>query len=635
MPPINASFDQNAVVTIQGGGVYGLSLLGQLQAVLDADIQPVALAGTSAGAIVATLYWAGLEPDQVRDHFVELSRVQNGLVNLVGPFDGSLAYQSFQNWGRRLSGYFAWFRRLFRSNGEGERESAWRTWLKHCYMLPAYLYGLPIWLGPGFRFVQDLQQIGGIVARRGIFSGRNFEKEIDRLLRRAIDQAKLIAPAPPLDEPNGRLLTFGDFRALGDVRGLPFPPLFLAATNLRSRKLDLFDSTNRTYDFVPVARAVRASAGFPFFFQPVEVEYPNHDASYIDGGVICNFPAFVFEDAFRQRLLQLEKYNEVALRPWIHIGLRLTDGERPHFAKEMHDSTNFLKAILALATGAARTELEGRLANMISRSVPIEQPFADTNGPGGVLAVEKIDERVIRTMFERGREFAARKLEGRSFQLPDSDEIEDVLQSLLKQAQAVFNDATNARCKFRANIFIPEFDQLVLRYRANMDGPEDTDAEASFPFSCGLVGFSFTRRRPIMCNLKQFATLFAPGARVDPAKKFGVKQEMQDLTRKDRSWLIAMPIMDPSGSYAREVAANPTVNVGGLHYHELDSYLDGAVFGILNLDGGFDYAAEGLPEETEKQVEHPRIQAIVGVMQSVAFRLGKMLANYFARAVKG
>ncbi len=50
-------FDRTAVVTIQGGGIYGLSLLGQLDTVInnrDYKIEPLALAGTSAGSIIAT-----------------------------------------------------------------------------------------------------------------------------------------------------------------------------------------------------------------------------------------------------------------------------------------------------------------------------------------------------------------------------------------------------------------------------------------------------------------------------------------------------------------------------------------------------------------------------------------------------
>ncbi len=50
-------FDRYATITIQGGGVYGLNLLGQLAELVDEkEIIPISLAGNSAGAIIATLY---------------------------------------------------------------------------------------------------------------------------------------------------------------------------------------------------------------------------------------------------------------------------------------------------------------------------------------------------------------------------------------------------------------------------------------------------------------------------------------------------------------------------------------------------------------------------------------------------
>ena len=67
-------FDKRAVVTIQGGGLYALTLLGQLSAVLQDDIQIHAIAGTSAGAIIATLIWAGWSPRELRDRLSEYAR---------------------------------------------------------------------------------------------------------------------------------------------------------------------------------------------------------------------------------------------------------------------------------------------------------------------------------------------------------------------------------------------------------------------------------------------------------------------------------------------------------------------------------------------------------------------------------
>src|SRR5688572_8266446 len=65
---------KEAVVTIQGGGLLGVSLLGQLHAVLvEHEIVPLAFAGNSAGAIVATLVWADLLPEQILARLKELA----------------------------------------------------------------------------------------------------------------------------------------------------------------------------------------------------------------------------------------------------------------------------------------------------------------------------------------------------------------------------------------------------------------------------------------------------------------------------------------------------------------------------------------------------------------------------------
>ena len=78
---------RDAVVTIQGGGIYGLSVLGQAQHILEEQkFTPLAFAGTSAGAIVATLLWARLSRSQIMGKFVEYAK-KPGLAHLLGPFE--------------------------------------------------------------------------------------------------------------------------------------------------------------------------------------------------------------------------------------------------------------------------------------------------------------------------------------------------------------------------------------------------------------------------------------------------------------------------------------------------------------------------------------------------------------------
>lgn len=54
-------------LVFEGGGVKGIALVGALAELLARGYEPVRLAGTSAGAIVAALYAAGYSPEELRD----------------------------------------------------------------------------------------------------------------------------------------------------------------------------------------------------------------------------------------------------------------------------------------------------------------------------------------------------------------------------------------------------------------------------------------------------------------------------------------------------------------------------------------------------------------------------------------
>ncbi|GGK02597.1 hypothetical protein GCM10007063_26150 [Lentibacillus kapialis] len=61
------------------------------------------------------------------------------------------------------------------------------------------------------------------------------------------------------------------------------------------------DDLDRIYglnpDDFPVAKAVRMSAGFPFFFMPKKIfSETNRESLIVDGGLLSNFPLWVFKD---------------------------------------------------------------------------------------------------------------------------------------------------------------------------------------------------------------------------------------------------------------------------------------------------------------------------------------------------
>ena len=112
-------FDREAVVAIQGGGVYGLSMLGQLSAVVATDITPIALAGTSTGAVIAVLFWAGYSPKDIREMFVKLASNdparRETLVDLVGPFGDSPLRYDYHRFQRVATPILAYIRQFARS----------------------------------------------------------------------------------------------------------------------------------------------------------------------------------------------------------------------------------------------------------------------------------------------------------------------------------------------------------------------------------------------------------------------------------------------------------------------------------------------------------------------------------------
>ena len=83
------AFDGLCTVTMQGGGVYGISLLGQLQAVEELDgLRPIAYAGASAGGLMAALRWAGFKPEEIREELKVVVANREQLATLLSSRPG-------------------------------------------------------------------------------------------------------------------------------------------------------------------------------------------------------------------------------------------------------------------------------------------------------------------------------------------------------------------------------------------------------------------------------------------------------------------------------------------------------------------------------------------------------------------
>ncbi|VTR94015.1 patatin-like phospholipase family protein : : Patatin [Gemmata massiliana] len=603
--------------------MYGLSLLGQLQGLIDKGIEPFALAGTSAGAIVATLFWAGLKPETIRDHFAALAKSPTGLSDLVGPFGSRtnrFDYAAFRRVVLRYQRYIGFLKREF-------EYSTWdaQHWPRR---FMNWVLGLPDVL----RIVRDvLFPFRRLAGQRGLFPGDAFELEIDKLLRNSPLIAGVKAAGgdvpPPPNTLGGRLLTFGDFHRWLDDELEFFGPLFLTATNLVTRQLELIEFPNPNYFCLPVARAVRASAGFPFFFRPVNETYGDtRYASYVDGGVICNFPAFVFADTFRTRLIgQRDRadYQSFAARTWVHIGLRLGNDKQTQNPQKMTDPEEFLKAVFGLAAGGARSELEQRLAGVVTRSLTVEQAPDSVGGPKNVLDIHDLTPQVVNVMFSLGREAARSAICNHTFNLPNPSPVRDVLKDLVKRAAIALGDPSNSQFQLRANVFVPQGQQLILRYSFNMDDPvANPDHDMAFGADQGLSGFCFLHRAPMLCNLQLLDRAFDTAD--DPARLFGFDSTLQGKVRPDRTWLLSVPIFDPYSLLAKRVDWTPDGQPEGPYYKALETTLDGAVFGVLNLDAHLPYTGvqPAYDPNPANLIHDLRICTVRDIMLRAAYTIG-------------
>jgi predicted acylesterase/phospholipase RssA len=649
MAAMPEEFDRNAVIAIQGGGVYGLGLLGQLSAVVDRHkISPLALSGTSAGAIIATLYWAGLTPKEIRDRFISLAIEEAGagpstgretLTDLLGPFTPD--HRPFT---------FARFRRLV-ERVEGLIGLVWGH-RPAPVAPPASTWSRRVWRGMGwpFRAIRDglgmarrflagfgdalgiVREVWPHVEARGMFRGDRLERAIDEWIRSSPKLANYRSMLP-----DNELLTFGQIRQLqrdySDDPAIYFPPLILTATNLTTRKLVLINSFDDDFADLPIARAVRASAGFPMFFRPVSLRCRGADGaveegSYVDGGVIANFPAWVFSSEFRRRMGEIEDFEHLALRPWLNIGLRQVAAPSTSNGR-VDGSLDFYKGLLGMLVGHVRNELESTLAARLPRSLTIEQPETQTSGPRRLLDVDRLDEVRIRAMFHRGEEFAEAKLAGLSFRLPGRDgerKIRAVLQELIRRVLRLFGRQDNAALRCRGNVFLPNRDRLVLRYSCKMNS--DRDRRMSFAYDTGLTGYCFRDRNPWICNLELLRQAIA----VNPEEGwFGMSPDQHRRVEDDRTWLLSVPIFDPRDCWPKAPTPRTPPQRGGSSIFlasMIESTTDGALLGVLNLDAAFSY--EEIEEDTERMLTDPRVRSTIALAQAAAHEVGFVLADAFA-----
>ncbi|WP_391119537.1 patatin-like phospholipase family protein [Psychrobacillus sp. L3] len=81
--------------------------------------------------------------------------------------------------------------------------------------------------------------------------------------------------------------------------------LKLVASDLTNGKLIVLPDDLGSYgvseNSFPIARALRMSCGIPFFFEPVRLKVGSGDTIVVDGGVLSNFPMWIFDNGNKER----------------------------------------------------------------------------------------------------------------------------------------------------------------------------------------------------------------------------------------------------------------------------------------------------------------------------------------------
>jgi hypothetical protein len=89
---------------------------------------------------------------------------------------------------------------------------------------------------------------------------------------------------------------------------------------------------------------------------------------------------------------------------------------------------------------------------------------------------------------------------------------------------------------------------------------------------------------------------------------------------------VSVPIFDPYVAYPLELSKRPDSdgNMDGQAFSPLPGTLDGAVFGVLNLDAALSYDGIRLDKNPEMQWQDSRVRGTVRIMRSVASEVARL-----------
>ncbi|WP_071460101.1 patatin-like phospholipase family protein [Bacillus massilinigeriensis] len=172
--------------------------------------------------------------------------------------------------------------------------------------------------------------------RLGLYKGAELERWI---------QEKLAAKG---------LRTFGDLHP---------ETLRVVASDLTNGRLMIIPDDLPKYGLDPrrfsVAKAIRMSCSLPFFFEPVKIKDPIGNNIIVDGGVLSNFPMWLFD-----------KENVKKVRPV--IGIRLSHNLQEHPRHKISNAVHMFEALFETMKDAHDSRYISRRHEKNIIFVPVE-----------------------------------------------------------------------------------------------------------------------------------------------------------------------------------------------------------------------------------------------------------------------
>jgi NTE family protein len=465
-----------------GGGVKGAALAGCLAAAEDQGVQFVGYGGTSAGSIVATLAAAGYKGREVLDL-------------MKGDFAPS---RLLDDDGTRLK-----LAQSCQERAAALIKSKKPKWLK--LNAAASLYG----------------EVESLLSGKGLYSGKRLRDAMLTLLK-----SKLGLPENQTD------VTFDDFARCGR------PPLKIVASDLSKRRVAKFSAQDTEYGR-SVIEAVRASAGYPFLFEPVLM---SDGSSLADGGLSSNLPTFLFASEHQLTQYPILAFDLVA-------------------NPEKRDSplVQLLGDVLGTALEAADEIIHNLGQGVVQISIPVPSTIStlkfDLNPQetdelfyAGLNATSKFLGAWPRMKLARK---AGEEIQRQLWTIyGDRKLFEPPLYALASQIESK-TLAKSVRSHVMLNTGRPTNSRIVTYTHGYR--PDDGDADLELGEFGGCTGRTIEAKKPMVADLVDARNSFADYWRMTPAQ--------QGKVANDRKSMMSFPILALSRDESIRPDALPVIGV--------------------------------------------------------------------------